>query len=91
MMRKHYLSLVDTHFSQSKNVHNDLVKNGHVRVFNTPDRLAEKHFQVEIMAEEPVAVTNTLASPLGPDRVGQVYFTVLQLKKIGWTKNNVFS
>jgi len=24
------------------------------------------------MAEEPVAVTNTLASPLGPDRVGQV-------------------
>ena len=30
MMRKHYLSLVDTHFSQSKNVHNDLVKNGHV-------------------------------------------------------------
>ena len=72
MMRKHYLSLVDTHFSQSKNVHNDLVKNGHVRVFNTPDRLAEKHLQVEIMAEEPVAVTNTLASPPGPDRVGQV-------------------
>ena len=28
----------------------------------------------EIMAEEPVAVTNTLASPLGPDRVGQVCF-----------------
>ena len=25
-----------------------------------------------IMADEPVAVANTLASPLGPDRVGQV-------------------
>ena len=24
------------------------------------------------MADEPVAVANTLASPLGPDRVGQV-------------------
>ena len=40
-------------------------------VFFNLHELAEFN-QLLSMADEPVAVANTLASPLGPDRVGQV-------------------
>ena len=41
------------------------------------------------MADEPVAVANTLASPLGPDRVGQVWARTSEHQIFCCLKSNI--